>query len=192
MLPMLDWLYSQAFTSEETERMRLEQDQVYKQGPVVKAKKGKSDEYDFDQEDTSFGAPVQKKNKGKAAPVERKVIKKDPAKVAKQEEVKKAKKIVDIDVKVDEDAITEVDETRQPCSLVFIGHVDAGKSTISGNLMYLMGVIDSRTIEKYKKEAKDKGRDSWWLAYVMDVNEDEKAKGKTVEVGRATFDTPTK
>lgn len=58
--------------------------------------------------------------------------------------------------------------------------------------MYLSGVIDQRTIEKYKKEAKEKGRDSWWLAYVMDVNEDEKAKGKTVEVGRANFETPTK
>ena len=85
-----------------------------------------------------------------------------------------------------------MDTKREPISMVFIGHVDAGKSTISGNLMYLMGVVDQRTIEKYKAEAKDKGRDSWWLAYVMDVSDDEKAKGKTVEVGRACFDTPTK
>jgi peptide chain release factor subunit 3 len=76
--------------------------------------------------------------------------------------------------------------------MVFIGHVDAGKSTICGNLMYMMGVVDARTIDKYKQEAKEKGRDSWWLAYVMDVSDDEKAKGKTVEVGRAQFDTPTK
>lgn len=85
--------------------------------------------------------------------------------------------------------LVEVDETRQPASLVFIGHVDAGKSTISGNLMYAMGVVDQRTIQKYKDEAKEKNRESWWLAYVMDINEEEKAKGKTVEVGRATFDT---
>jgi len=76
--------------------------------------------------------------------------------------------------------------------MVFIGHVDSGKSTISGNLMFLMGVVDQRTIQKYKEEAKDKNRESWWLAYVMDVNEEEKKKGKTVEVGRATFDTPKK
>lgn len=82
-----------------------------------------------------------------------------------------------------------VDESKQPCSLVFIGHVDAGKSTISGQIMYLMGCVDVRTIEKYKQEAKEKGRDSWWLAYCMDENEEEKAKGKTVEVGRATFAT---
>ena len=55
-----------------------------------------------------------------------------------------------------------------------------------------MGIVDQRTIQKYKEEAKEKGRDSWWLAYVMDINEEEKAKGKTVEVGRAVFDTPNR
>lgn len=55
-----------------------------------------------------------------------------------------------------------------------------------------MGIVDDRTIQKYKKDAKDKGRDSWWLAYVMDEAEEERAKGKTVEIGRAQFDTKTK
>ena len=86
----------------------------------------------------------------------------------------------------------EVDPVREPCSIVFIGHVDAGKSTICGNMLYQMGVVDSRTIEKYKSEAKDKGRDSWFLAYIMDVSDEEKAKGKTVEVGRAQFNTDNK
>ena len=103
----------------------------------------------------------------------------------------KTKFIKDVVVKVDEAAV-EVDTTREPCSLVFIGHVDAGKSTISGQIMYLMGCVDERTIEKYQREAKELGRDSWWLAYCMDVGDEEKAKGKTVEVGRATFNTPTK
>lgn len=76
--------------------------------------------------------------------------------------------------------------------MVFIGHVDSGKSTISGNLMFMMGAVDLRTIQKYKEEAKDKNRESWWLAYVMDVNEEEKAKGKTVEVGRANIETSKK
>lgn len=91
-----------------------------------------------------------------------------------------------------EEEVIEVDETRQPSSLVFIGHVDAGKSTICGNLMFMTGMVDERTIEKFKQEAKEKNRDSWWLAYVMDINDDEKSKGKTVEVGRATMETPTK
>lgn len=58
--------------------------------------------------------------------------------------------------------------------------------------MLQMGMIDEREIDKYRKEAKDKGRDSWWLAYVMDVGDEEKAKGKTVEMGRAYFNTEHK
>ena len=93
---------------------------------------------------------------------------------------------------INEESIVEVDETRDPSSLVFIGHVDVGKSTICGNLMYMTGMVDERTIDKFKKEAVEKGRDSWWLAYVMDINDDEKSKGKTVEVGRATLETKSK
>lgn len=58
--------------------------------------------------------------------------------------------------------------------------------------MLQMGVVDQRTIEQYKVEAKKQNRDSWWLAYVMDNVDDEKAKGKTTEMGRAFFDTDTK
>lgn len=76
--------------------------------------------------------------------------------------------------------------------MVFIGHVDAGKSTICGQLMFQMGAVDERQIEAFKIEAKKQGRDSWWLAYCMDNSDEEKAKGKTVEMGRAFFDTPTK
>lgn len=85
-----------------------------------------------------------------------------------------------------------VDEKRQPLSIVFIGHVDVGKSTICGRIMILAEKVDGRTIKKYEAEAKSKGRDTWWLAYVMDCNEEERLKGKTVEVGRATFTTENK
>ena len=74
-----------------------------------------------------------------------------------------------------------VDETRQPSSLVLIGHVDAGKSTISGNIMFSTGVVDQRTIEKYKQEAKEKNRESWWLAYAMDDSEEEKKKNPSTD-----------
>ena len=88
--------------------------------------------------------------------------------------------------------LVEVDESRDPVSIVFIGHVDVGKSTICGNIMYTTGKVDSREVHKYEAEAKEKGRDSWWLAYCMDVNEEERERGKTVEVGRATFVTKKK
>lgn len=38
---------------------------------------------------------------------------------------------------------------------------DAGKSTIGGQILFLSGQVDDRTIQKYEKEAKDKARDSW-------------------------------
>ena len=46
-------------------------------------------------------------------------------------------------------------------NVVFIGHVDAGKSTTGGQILFLSGQVDDRTIQKYEKEAKDKSRESW-------------------------------
>jgi hypothetical protein len=51
---------------------------------------------------------------------------------------------------------------------VMIGHVDAGKSTISGQILLLTNQVDERTIAKYEKEAKDKNRESWYLGEFAD------------------------
>lgn len=83
-------------------------------------------------------------------------------------------------------------DPREHFNLVFIGHVDAGKSTLSGNILYITDNVDKRTIERYEREAKERNRESWFLAYIMDTNEEERAKGKTVEVGRAQFNTEFK
>lgn len=45
---------------------------------------------------------------------------------------------------------------------------------------------------EWRREAKEKNRESWYMAYIMDTNEEERAKGKTVEVGRALFETEVK
>ncbi|KAK9173956.1 Elongation factor Tu GTP binding domain protein [Cryptosporidium meleagridis] len=78
-------------------------------------------------------------------------------------------------------------DPRPHMNIVFIGHVDAGKSTTCGNILYTCGLVDQRTMEKYEREAKEKNRESWFLAFIMDTNEEERSKGKTVEVGRAAF-----
>eukprot|EP00978_Attheya_sp_CCMP212_P005248 scaffold11659_cov49-Attheya_sp.AAC.5 len=83
-------------------------------------------------------------------------------------------------------------DPREHLNLVFIGHVDAGKSTLSGNILYITENVDKRTIERYEREAKELNRESWFLAFIMDTNEEERAKGKTVEVGRAQFETDVK
>ncbi|RVD92137.1 translation elongation factor 1 alpha [Tubulinosema ratisbonensis] len=77
-------------------------------------------------------------------------------------------------------------------SIVFIGHVDAGKSTIGGQVLNQLNLIDKRTLEKYKEQAKEKNRESWYLSWAFDTDEGEREKGKTVEVGRAIFEYKNK
>ncbi|XP_065899361.1 eukaryotic peptide chain release factor GTP-binding subunit ERF3A-like [Dysidea avara] len=81
---------------------------------------------------------------------------------------------------------------KENVNIVFIGHVDAGKSTIGGHVMFLTGQVDKRTLEKYEREAKEKNRETWYLAWALDTNLEERAKGKTVETGRAFFETEKK
>ena len=78
---------------------------------------------------------------------------------------------------------------KETINIVFIGHVDAGKSTVCGGLILGCKKIEQRVVEQYELEAIENNRQSWWLAYIMDVNEDEREKGITIEVGRAFLET---
>ncbi|KAI6113720.1 P-loop containing nucleoside triphosphate hydrolase protein [Pisolithus croceorrhizus] len=80
-------------------------------------------------------------------------------------------------------------EIKEHLNIVFVGHVDAGKSTLGGNLLYITGAVDKRTMEKYEREAKEAGRETWYLSWALDSTPQERSKGKTVEVGRAYFET---
>lgn len=89
---------------------------------------------------------------------------------------------------VDDATLKEIyGERREHVNVVFIGHVDAGKSTLGGSLLYCTGMVDERTMDKYKKEAKEAGRETWYLSWALDLTSEERSKGKTVEVGRAFF-----
>jgi len=89
---------------------------------------------------------------------------------------------------VDEATLKEIyGEKREHVNVVFIGHVDAGKSTLGGSLLYCTGMVDERTMDKYKREAKEAGRETWYLSWALDLTQEERSKGKTVEVGRAFF-----
>ncbi|XP_055984614.1 eukaryotic peptide chain release factor GTP-binding subunit ERF3B [Sorex fumeus] len=81
---------------------------------------------------------------------------------------------------------------KEHVNVIFIGHVDAGKSTIGGQIMFLTGMVDKRTLEKYEREAKEKNRETWYLSWALDTNQEERDKGKTVEVGHAYFETEKK
>jgi peptide chain release factor subunit 3 len=89
---------------------------------------------------------------------------------------------------VDEETLKEI-YGKEHVNIIFIGHVDAGKSTLGGSILYATGMVDERTMEKNKKEAKDMGRETWYLSWALDLTKEERSKGKTVEVGRAHFET---
>lgn len=77
-------------------------------------------------------------------------------------------------------------------NIVFVGHVDAGKSTMSGHILCITGGVDQRTFEKYEKEAKAKNREGWKFAWVLDTTDDERERGKTWEIGQIPFETATR
>ena len=89
---------------------------------------------------------------------------------------------------VDEEVLEEI-YGKEHVNLIFIGHVDAGKSTLGGSILYATGMVDERTMDKYKREAKEAGRETWYLSWALDLTKEERAKGKTVEVGRGFFET---
>ncbi|QLL31918.1 hypothetical protein HG536_0C00850 [Torulaspora globosa] len=93
---------------------------------------------------------------------------------------------------VDEEVVKDMFGGKDHVSIIFMGHVDAGKSTMGGNILYLTGSVDKRTVEKYEREAKDAGRQGWYLSWVMDTNKEERNDGKTIEVGRAYFETESR
>ena len=64
--------------------------------------------------------------------------------------------------------------------------------TLTVSIRFLTGQVDKRTLEKYQNEAREKSRESWYLSWALDTNEEERDKGKTVEVGRAWFETEKK
>lgn len=74
-------------------------------------------------------------------------------------------------------------------NLVVIGHVDAGKSTTTGHLIYLCGGIDKRTIEKFQKEAELIGKGSFAFAWVLDKLKSERDRGITINITLTKFQT---
>uniref|UniRef100_A0AAQ5ZHL7 Tr-type G domain-containing protein n=1 Tax=Amphiprion ocellaris TaxID=80972 RepID=A0AAQ5ZHL7_AMPOC len=77
-------------------------------------------------------------------------------------------------------------------NLVVIGHVDAGKSTLMGHLLYLLGNVNKRTMHKYEQESKKAGKASFAYAWVLDETGEERDRGVTMDVGMTKFETDSK
>ena len=78
---------------------------------------------------------------------------------------------------------------KEHMNLVIIGHVDHGKSTLTGRILLETGAIDPHIIEKYKKEAAEKGKGTFYFAWVMDGLKEERERGVTIDVAHKKFYT---
>src|SRR5882672_10475348 len=74
-------------------------------------------------------------------------------------------------------------------NLVFIGHVDHGKSTTVGRILYDTGNIDAHELENLKKLAEQMGKATFEFAFVMDQVKEERERGLTIDVAHKRFDT---
>jgi len=80
-------------------------------------------------------------------------------------------------------------EGKKHLGIVVVGHVDAGKSTTTGHLMFKLGGIDSRALQKLQDEADAQGKSSFAFAFFMDKSKDERARGVTIACTTKEFFT---
>lgn len=88
--------------------------------------------------------------------------------------------------------VMEPDDPRPCISLVVCGHVDAGKSTLMGHLLCLVGNVSSKEMHKFDKESRALGKASFKFAWVLDEGEDERARGVTIDVCVKHFATESR
>merc|ERR1712130_923058 len=73
--------------------------------------------------------------------------------------------------------------------IVIVGHVDAGKSTTTGRLLFELGGMSDRDLDKLRKEAQELGKESFLFAFFMDKSKDERARGVTIACTTREFFT---
>ncbi|KAI9596797.1 P-loop containing nucleoside triphosphate hydrolase protein [Syncephalis fuscata] len=88
------------------------------------------------------------------------------------------------------DVLKELEKRERPnINLIVIGHVDAGKSTLLGHLLYLQGNINEHTYKKNEREAQNIGKGSFAHAWVLDATEEERSRGITMDVATTSLET---
>jgi len=81
-------------------------------------------------------------------------------------------------------------KTQKPhLNLVIMGHVDHGKSTTTGHMLYLAGAVDERTIKAYEEDAKKMGKEAFKFAWVLDNLKEERERGLTIDLRFLKFET---
>ncbi len=75
-------------------------------------------------------------------------------------------------------------------NIVFVGHVDHGKSTTVGRLLFDSGAIEEQVMRKLKEEAERLGKGGFEFAFVMDGLKEERERGVTIDLSHKKFQTP--
>jgi len=79
---------------------------------------------------------------------------------------------------------------KEHMNLVVIGHVDHGKSTTVGRLLYDSGNVDEQTMRKLKEKAQELGKGGFEFAFVMDNLKEERERGVTIDLAHKRFESP--
>ncbi|XP_054154466.1 protein HBS1-like isoform X1 [Oppia nitens] len=95
-----------------------------------------------------------------------------------------------------ETAVLEYNKNRKEgkpnINLVVIGHVDAGKSTLMGHLLVLLGFVSKKMIHRYETDSKKMGKNSFLYAWVLDETQEERSRGITMDIAESRFETDHK
>ena len=78
---------------------------------------------------------------------------------------------------------------KEHLNLVFIGHVDPGKSTRSGRILYETGALSEQELSKLKEEAEKVGKATFEFAFAMDALKEERERGVTIDIAHKEFQT---
>ncbi|MBU1205129.1 MAG: translation elongation factor EF-1 subunit alpha [Nanoarchaeota archaeon] len=78
---------------------------------------------------------------------------------------------------------------KEHMNLVFVGHVDHGKSTTVGRLLFDAGSISEQELRKLKEKAKELGKAGFEFAFVMDNLKEERERGLTIDLAHKRFNT---
>ncbi|KAJ1555406.1 HBS1-like protein, partial [Nowakowskiella sp. JEL0078] len=110
----------------------------------------------------------------------------EPDKLVSEPPKTKAKKI---------DLISEFEKRNSGkvgLNLVVVGHVDAGKSTIMGHLLYLLGEVSDRVMKKHERDSTKAKKSSFQFAWVLDECEEERERGITMDIAITHFETTSR
>ncbi|KAI5480838.1 elongation factor 1 alpha-like protein [Pseudohyphozyma bogoriensis] len=83
-------------------------------------------------------------------------------------------------------------EEKPVLSLVVVGHVDAGKSTLMGRVLHELGILSDRALQTNQRQAQKIGKASFAYAWTFDATEEERERGVTIDVAIDGFETSTK